>query len=273
MPSITWLTAAGMTIREWHCPGAERPLSDEETPGAYEVSVVRTGAYLRCLEDRTVAADPATLVCGNQAEPFRLAQTVGVPARETVVSLHEPGFRELLGEVDPRASEASVTRFPVDALILAGSGALIHAALLRARVEGGDPVALQELAIGLARWALRPHAGKRRPAQPLSGRAIDAVQHTRATLAIRYFERLTLDELARAVGLTPWHLSRVFRAASGESIHQHLMRVRLHAALERVALQERNLTRIALECGFSSHSHFTSAFRNAFGNPPSRALG
>ncbi|HEU4564232.1 MAG TPA: helix-turn-helix transcriptional regulator [Gemmatimonadaceae bacterium] len=272
MPSETWLAASGLTISEWHCPGAVRALGPEEAPAAYELSVVREGAYLRHLRDRTVAADPSTLLCGTPAEPFRLAQRVGAAARETVVALDEPSFRALLGETDPRAGDAAAATFPADAITLTGRGALVHAALLRVHREGSDPVALQELAMELARWAVRPDTRPRRPARALSRHAMEAVHHTRATLAMRFAERLTLDDLGRAVSFTSWHLSRVFRAATGESVHQHLLRIRLHAALERVALGGRNLSRIALECGFSSHSHFTSAFRRAYGSSPSRAF-
>ena len=272
MPSTTWLTSAGMTIREWHCPGAVRPLSPEEAPAAYEISVVRQGTYQRRLHGRTVVADPTTLVCGNQSEPFRLAHRVGAAARETVVAMDERTFRGLLREANARAGRAAAVRFPLDALSLTGRGALLHAALLRARREGRDPVAMQELALELARWAIRPRPAARSHGTALSPRAMDAVHHTRATLAARYAERLTLDDLALAVELTPWHLSRVFRAATGESVHRHLLQLRLNAALEQIALGTRTLSTIALDCGFSSHSHLTSAFRRAFGGSPSRTL-
>lgn len=272
MPSETWLTAAGLSIREWHCPGAVRPLSPEEAPAAYEISVVRQGTYVRRLDGRRVVADPTTLVCGNLAEPFRLAHRVGAPARETVVAIDERTFRELLQEADARAGDALDARFPSDAHSLTGRGALLHAALLRARRVGGDPVAMQELALDLTRWAIRPRASAQLQARTLSPRAREAVHQTRATLAARYAERLTLDDLARAVALTPWHLSRVFRAATGESVHRHLLQLRLNAALERIALRESTLSTIALDCGFSSHSHFTSAFRRAFGASPTQTL-
>lgn len=245
-------------------------MSAQEVPAGYELSVVRAGAYMRCLENRTVIADPATLVCSNQGEVFRLAQHMGQPARETVISVDEATFRALLAEADPRGSDRMLPRFPADSLSLTGPIALCHAGLLRARTED-DPIALQELALDLARWSVQRSTRASTPEARITRRATDAVQHTRSILATRHSERLTLDGLARAAGLTPWHLSRVFRAATGESVHQYLLRIRLHRGLECVALGENNLARIALECGFSSHSHFTSAFRRAFGCSPSSA--
>lgn len=270
MPTESWLAADGTSIREWFCPGAKTPIGAEEVLTRFEIAVLRTGAYERVLADRSIPADPSTLVFGNPMEPFRLAQTIGRLTRETVVSLSEATFRELLAERNARAADSRDPRFPADRVPLAGRGALIHAAMLRSRHDGCDPLQLHELALELARWALGaigPGATRR-----LSARSRDAVRHTRRTLAERYAEPLTLDGLAAEVGLSAWHLSRVFRAATGGSLHRHLLRIRLHAALERIALGERNLTRIALESGFSSHSHFTRTFRLVFGRTPSRAL-
>jgi AraC family transcriptional regulator len=47
--------------------------------------------------------------------------------------------------------------------------------------------------------------------------------------------------------------------------------VRLLLALERLEDGERDLSRLALDLGYSSHSHFTAAFRRSFGTPPSAA--
>jgi AraC-like DNA-binding protein len=52
-------------------------------------------------------------------------------------------------------------------------------------------------------------------------------------------------------------------------IHRYLTRLRLRAALERLAGGVHDLTALALEIGFSSHSHFTDVFRREFGRTPS----
>ena len=59
------------------------------------------------------------------------------------------------------------------------------------------------------------------------------------------------------------------RAVTGGTLHAWLVRLRLQVSLERVAEPGCELTEIALDLGFSSHSHFTEAFRRAFGVPPS----
>jgi AraC-like DNA-binding protein len=83
-------------------------------------------------------------------------------------------------------------------------------------------------------------------------------------------ERLTLTRIARALGVSVFHLCRSFRRATGLTLHAYRDQVRLRAALERLEQGERDLTRLALDLGYSSHSHFTAAFRRSFGTSPSR---
>ena len=61
--------------------------------------------------------------------------------------------------------------------------------------------------------------------------------------------------------------------ASGETISGYLLRLRLAAALHRIAEGERNLARLAVELGFSHHSHFSARFRSVFGCTPVHARG
>jgi AraC family transcriptional regulator len=97
------------------------------------------------------------------------------------------------------------------------------------------------------------------------------LNRTRALLALLFREPLGLTEIAKAVGSSTFHLSRLFRRATGVTLHGWRHRLRLHAALEAIARPEsgHDLTGIALDLGFSSHSHFTSAFHTAFGKTQS----
>lgn len=82
-------------------------------------------------------------------------------------------------------------------------------------------------------------------------------------------EDLTLDRIARKVGLSTYHVCRLFHHVTGTKLHQYRLRFRLRAALAEVHGSNRSLTDIALNAGFSTHSHFTSAFRREFGMTPS----
>jgi AraC-like DNA-binding protein len=77
------------------------------------------------------------------------------------------------------------------------------------------------------------------------------------------------------VHYSPYHLARLFRREVGVPIHQYVNRLRLAAALERLADGVADPTELALDLGYSSHSHFSDYFRRAFGTSPSafRRLG
>ena len=92
-------------------------------------------------------------------------------------------------------------------------------------------------------------------------------------MAARLAQPISLDDVSRAVHASPFHFARIFQERTGVPVHRYLTRLRLRAALERVAAGESDLTRLALELGFSSHSHFTDAFRREFGRAPSTVRG
>lgn len=83
--------------------------------------------------------------------------------------------------------------------------------------------------------------------------------------------RFTVADVARAIGLSEFHLHRSFHAAVGESIGSFVTRKRLeHAALRLAYEPETPITTIALESGYSSSSNFSKAFSGFFGCSPSR---
>jgi AraC-like DNA-binding protein len=81
----------------------------------------------------------------------------------------------------------------------------------------------------------------------------------------------SLAELAAALHVSPFHLAHVFRARTGFSIAGYVAELRLRRAVERLLAEpEADLSRLALELGYCSPSHFTDRFRAAFGAPPSQ---
>jgi AraC-like DNA-binding protein len=80
----------------------------------------------------------------------------------------------------------------------------------------------------------------------------------------------SLGELARGLDCSPFHLSRTFHRVTGASLRAYAGRLRARRAAARLAQGVRDLTGLALELGFADHSHFTNAFRQEWGVPPSR---
>ena len=90
----------------------------------------------------------------------------------------------------------------------------------------------------------------------------------RAHLAAHLGAPLSLTRLARDLGVSPFHLARVFRRETGTTVHATRHALRLRTSLERITAGD-DLARVAVELGYASHSHFTARFRRTFGATPS----
>ncbi len=85
----------------------------------------------------------------------------------------------------------------------------------------------------------------------------------------RYFDPLTVKELAAAAGLSPSHFSREFKRAFGESPHQYLLTRRLERAAALLRNTDRSVTEICFAVGLNGLGSFTSSFRRIYGTTPS----
>ena len=97
-------------------------------------------------------------------------------------------------------------------------------------------------------------------------------ERARAILAQRYREALPLKTLADELGCSQYHLCRVFKRVVGTTVHRYLTNLRLRRSLHEIPEGSR-LVDLAFELGFSSHSHFTQAFRSAFDVTPAAYRG
>jgi AraC-like DNA-binding protein len=84
----------------------------------------------------------------------------------------------------------------------------------------------------------------------------------------RFFERLDVDDMARAAGLSRAHFSREFRAAFGESPHSYLLTRRMERAAALLRGTDRSVADICLSVGLQSIGSFTTSFKRIFGVPP-----
>lgn len=81
-------------------------------------------------------------------------------------------------------------------------------------------------------------------------------------------DRLTIDEMATVMKLSPRHFSRLFSKCHGMSPYQYAIRWRLNKSIELMLENDRPLVEIALEVGFSDQSGYIRAFRKYFGKCP-----
>ena len=83
-------------------------------------------------------------------------------------------------------------------------------------------------------------------------------------------DALGLEELAGLACFSPYHFHRIFKGMVGESVKEHIRRLRLERAASQLKLGTAPVTRIALDAGYESHEAFTRSFRAAFGASPSQ---
>lgn len=81
-------------------------------------------------------------------------------------------------------------------------------------------------------------------------------------------QAITLDDLAREAAMSPWHFARIFKQTTGETPHGYVLRLRIDHARRLIEAGGHGLADIALQCGFSGQSHFTSRFRLVMGVTP-----
>ena len=98
----------------------------------------------------------------------------------------------------------------------------------------------------------------------------DAVEQAKGMIADDPAQLIRLADLARRAGCSPFHLCRAFRQVTGLTISAFRRSMRLRLALDRLRDGHDDLTSLAFDLGFASHSHFTAAFRRQFGLTPSR---
>ena len=97
----------------------------------------------------------------------------------------------------------------------------------------------------------------------------DRIDAAKAYIASKAGERITLEDIAKAVHISPFHLSRTFRQHVGLTLHGYLVQLRLRNSLQLLTDSAVDLMTLSIELGFSSHSHFSTAFRREFGLTPS----
>ena len=100
-----------------------------------------------------------------------------------------------------------------------------------------------------------------------SAALVEAAKHA---IASNLERNVTLRDLSRAMRCNPSRLCRAFRRSTGQTLTSYRHALRMQVALERLSESQIDLTDLALELGYSSHSHFTHVFRRYLGITPSQ---
>ncbi len=96
------------------------------------------------------------------------------------------------------------------------------------------------------------------------------VEAAKRAIASNLDRNVSVRELSRSMRCSPWRLCRAFRRFTGQTITSYRHALRMQVAVERLQQSDTDLTELALELGYSSHSHFTHVFRRHLGITPSQ---
>lgn len=111
-------------------------------------------------------------------------------------------------------------------------------------------------------------ASGNRAVRPISARDRRRAVEAALWLEAHAADDVSLEDAARAAGLSPFHFLRVFSAVVGATPHQYLVRLRLARAARLLSEEERPITDVAFDCGFADLSNFVRTFRRAAGVSP-----
>jgi len=133
---------------------------------------------------------------------------------------------------------------------------------------------VQSIANTLAVHILRRYAGKVLPAGRGASTAIGRrLERARDYIEANLKETLSLDSIAEAAALSPYHFSRTFKAATGLSPHRYVTLRRVELAKMLLVSTRLPLVEVARHVGIPNQSHFTTQFRKLAGCTPKAFRG
>jgi AraC family transcriptional regulator len=102
---------------------------------------------------------------------------------------------------------------------------------------------------------------------------MNAVEKALWFVESHFASEITLEDLAKAGGVSRFHITRAFGTATGRSIMRYVRGRRLTEAAKALSNGAPDILSVALDAGYGSHEAFTRAFRDEFGVTPETIRG
>lgn len=255
----TLLSTPAVTVTDVVCSGACRHRSDEECARETHLVFPYRGVYVRHIGRDDAVAEANQVLFFNAWEGYRVSHPLGRGDACLDLVIDDSLLRELAPRERVRDGERVMfvrQRMCID------PRAQVLVALLRHSLHKGvaEPLEAESLALVLAQRALGPRTSHVANASFGQQRLVD---RAKLALAGDLARRWTLHEIAAEVGGSPVYLTQVFQRVEGVPLYRYQLRLRLARALDLIC-QYDDLSALGLDLGFSSHSHFSAAFRQAY---------
>jgi AraC-like DNA-binding protein len=252
-----------LTIRDVVCDGGCRHASAEECTTATHLVFPYRGVYVRHLGRSDAVAEANQVLFFNKAESYRVSHPISGGDASLDLMMDDTAVRELAPKGLVR--QGSMMAFQQHRLrIDPRTQALV--ALLRHSLSRNvaETLEAETLALTLVRRALGERTSHAAGASPGRRKLVDRAKLVLSTDLTR---RWTLAEIGAEVGVSPVYLTQVFQQVEAMPLYRYHLRLRLARALDLLGRYD-DLTTLSVDLGFSSHSHFSAAFRQAYGRTP-----
>jgi AraC family transcriptional regulator len=258
------LTTDLVSVHHVNCRGTCRHRSAEECASETHFVFPFRGVYLRHVGSDQAVADANHVLFFNAQQGYQVSHPVSGGDTSLVVSLAQP----LLAELAPKSLLAAgepltfnQQHMRIDARTQALAMLLNHSL----RIGSIESLEAEGLSLTLISRAIGPRTARASGATYSRRRLVDRVK---VLLASDLSRRWTLAEIAGEIRGSPVYLTQVFQQVEGLPLYRYHLRLRLARALDLVAGCA-DLSGLAQDLGFSSHSHFSAAFKQAYGRTPS----
>lgn len=266
-----------LSVQEYRCNLAKGARPREEASAAHAIVLPRAGLYLRRDANGRALADATQVLFFNRGQPYEVIHPLEGGDTSTIFTLHSQLLNELVCAACPAAEERPARPFLASQAYLDTPLRLLQYRLLQqTHNQPLEQLEFEEqclvLLAEIVRAGLQPDD---QPSLTISSRTARAhaelAEAAQIYLAAQFRTPASLAQIAWAVYASPFHLARVFKQQTGLSLHQYRLRLRLAQALEEIASRpQAPLWQIALDLGFASPNHFSSAFRRAYSLTPAQ---
>ena len=266
-----------LQIGTFRCPPWHERFGTEGVIDSHLLVFPRTSVYITQIGRQSIVTDPSVVVFYNKGQAYYRDKLSERGDLCDWFSFQPEAIAAAMGVYDPSAYDRlerpfRFTHGPTDAASYLRQRLVVEHILTAAHP---DPLFVEETMLAVLERVItngyRVWERQRGNGRPHTVRShIDLIHAAKELLATHFRQPLTLTQIAQSLFYSPYHLCRIFRQHTGMTIHAYLNQVRLRTSLEYVTQTNLSLTRIGHELGYSSHSHFTRAFRQVFGCAPSR---
>jgi AraC-like DNA-binding protein len=257
----------------FHCRPWHPLFHDDRITTGDLVVFPRSSVYITHEGHEPLVADPNVVVFYNRGQAYERGKLSAAGDFSEYFGFQPQILWNVLQRYDPGSRDRPENPFRFTHAPSDAHSYLLQRTVVQHVLSGGppDPVFVEEAALNLLERVLaRTLPLRRSPAKTAATRRAhrDLAHDARSLLATSFAEPLTLQEIADRLYSSPYHLSRVFRQQTGETIHQYRNQLRLRAGLAYLLDTDLDLSTLALRLGYSHHSHFSHAFRQAFAVTP-----